>query len=174
MTAPEKAPAQAQQQVEERRPPIAVVALGLLAVALLFFAGAVGGGLGGAAGAAAAYRERRALPLAVWVGWNGTQKFGLVVPPGSFVYDNVLVCNVGEGDVLVEARVVNAPRDVRVFALWLGDRWFGVRWGNSTELRRVFARGECVRARVEVLVDALSKNSTHVVVVEFVSYPLER
>ncbi|MEZ0318599.1 MAG: hypothetical protein ABWK05_01210 [Pyrobaculum sp.] len=157
-----------QAEVEERRPPVVVIVLGVLTALLFFAAGGFGGGLS-ALPAPHSGVGGGELPFAVWVGWNGTQRFDLVVPRGSFVYRDVLICNVGGWPAYVEARVVEAPREVRVFAFWLDGEWFGVRWGNSTALRRVFGVGECTRARAEIVVDALAGNGTYVVVVDFTS-----
>jgi len=105
------------------------------------------------------------------VGWNGTQTFGLVAPVGSLAVYDVYVCNVAGADVNVTARVVEAPPEVKVFLLYINGTAFGYRFGNYTPLNAAFKAGQCLPARLEVLIDAKAQpNRAYPVVVEFVSY----
>jgi len=156
------------EEEEERRPPLAVVVLGAVALALLtvFSLVAPGAALGAAGGGGAS-----ALPLAVLVGWNGTQTFGLVAPVGSLSVYDVSVCNVAGADVNVTARVVGVPPEVKVFLLYVNGTAFGYRYGNYTPLNAAFKAGQCLPARLEVLIDAKAQpNRAYPVAVEFVSY----
>jgi len=155
---------------EERRPPLAVVVLGAVALALLTafsMVGAVGPAGGGWPWGGGA----SALPLAVLVGWNGTQTFGLVAPVGALAVYDVYVCNVAGADVAVLARVVEVPPEVKVFLLYVNGTAFGYRFGNYTPLNAAFKAGQCLPARLEVLIDAKAQlNRAYPVAVEFVSY----
>jgi len=156
------------KEEEERRPPLAVVVLGAVALALLtvFSLVAPGVALGAAGGVGAS-----ALPLAVLVGWNGTQTFGLVAPVGALSVYDVSVCNVAGADVGVSARVVEAPPEVRVFLLYVNGTAFGYRFGNYTPLNAAFKAGQCLPARLEVLIDAKAQpNRAYPVAVEFTSH----
>jgi len=155
---------------EERRPPLAVVVLGAVALALLTVFSLVGVAPGVALGAAGG-GGASALPLAVLVGWNGTQTFGLVASVGALSVYDVSVCNVAGADVAVSARVVGVPPEVRVFLLYVNGTAFGYRFGNYTPLNAAFKAGQCLPARLEVLIDAKAQpNRAYPVVVEFVSY----
>jgi len=165
-SAVEKAVARVEEE-EERRPPLAVVVLGAVALALLtVFSLVVAPGVALGAGGGAS-----AVPLAVLVGWNGTQTFGLVAPVGALSAYDVYVCNVAGSDVNVSARVVEAPPEVRVFLLYINGTAFGYRYGNYTPLNAAFKAGQCLPARLEVLIDAKAQpNRAYPVAVEFVSY----
>jgi len=156
------------EEEEERRPPLAVVVLGAVALLLLVVFSLVGVAPGVALGAAGG---TSALPLAVLVGWNGTQTFGLMAPVGALSVYDVSVCNVAGADVAVSARVVGVPPEVRVFLLYVNGTAFGYRFGNYTPLNAVFKAGQCLPARLEVLIDAKAQpNRAYPVAVEFVSY----
>jgi len=162
----EKAVARAE---EERRPPLAVVVLGAVALALLTVFSLVGVAPGVALGAGGGGSS--SLPLAVLVGWNGTQTFGLVAPVGAPAVYDVSVCNVAGVDVNVTARVVEAPPEVKVFLLYVNGTAFGYRYGNYTPLNAAFKAGQCSPAKLEVLIDAKAQPSrVYPVAVEFTSY----
>jgi len=156
------------EEEEERRPSLAVVVLGAVALALLTVFSLVGVAPGVALGAGVG---ASALPLAVLVGWNGTQTFGLVAPVGALAVYDVYVCNVAGADVAVSARVVEAPPEVKVFLLYVNGTAFGYRYGNYTPLNAAFKAGQCLPARLEVLIDAKAQpNHAYPVAVEFTSY----
>jgi len=162
-------------RAEERRPPLAVVVLGAVALALLTvfsMVGAVRGvALGPAGGGWPWGGGVSALPMAVWVGWNGTQAFGFVAPVGVLAVYDVSVCNVAGADVFVTARVVEVPPVVKVFLLYVNGTAFGYHFGNYTPLNAAFKAGQCLPARLEVLLDAKAQpNRAYLVAVEFVSY----
>jgi len=168
-SAVERAVAGAEEE-EERRPPLAVVVLGAAALALLLVFSLVGVAPGVALGAAGG-GGASALPLAVLVGWNGTQTFGLVAPVGALAVYDVSVCNVAGADVNVTARVVEAPPEVKVFLLYVNGTAFGYRYGNYTPLNAAFKAGQCTPAELEVLIDAKAQPSrAYTVTVEFTSY----
>ena len=145
--APRQEAAQQQQkqaaEAEERRRVVVIILLGVLVAAGLFL-GPV----------AAEVRGRAPAAAALALGLNGTQVFWLEAPPGYLTYFEVPVCNLANYSVAVWARVVEVPREVRVFAVYVNGSFFGVKWGNSSEWRGVLPPGVCVPARVEVLVDA--------------------
>jgi len=167
-SAVERAVARVEEE-EERRPSLAVVVLGAVALALLTVFSLVGVAPGVALGAAGGGAS--AVPLAVLVGWNGTQTFGLVAPVGALAVYDVYVCNVAGADVAVSARVVEAPPEVKVFLLYVNGTVFGYRFGNYTTLNAASKAGQCLPARLEVLIDAkVQPNRAYPVAVEFVSY----
>ncbi|MEM0278332.1 hypothetical protein [Pyrobaculum sp.] len=145
--APRQDAAQQQQQqaaeAEERRRVEVIILLGVLAAAGLFLGPA-----------AAEVRGKAPAAAALALGLNGTQVFWLEAPPGHLTYFEVPVCNLANYSVAVLARVVEVPREVRVFAVYVNGSYFGVRWGNWSEWRGVLPPGLCFKARVEVLVDA--------------------
>jgi len=167
----EKAVARAEEE-EERRPPLAVVVLGAVALALLTVFSMVGAALGPAGGGGWPWGGgASAVPLAVLVGWNGTQTFGLVAPVGALAVYDVSVCNVAGSDVAVSARVVEVPPEVEVFLLYVNGTAFGYRFGNYTPLNAAFKAGQCLPAKLEVLIDAKAQPSrVYTVTVEFTSY----
>ena len=137
---------------EERRPPMAVVVLGAVALALLAAFSMVGVALGAAGGRGAA----------------ACRCCGAV---GALSVYDAYVCNVAGSDVSVTARVVEAPPEVEVFLLYVNGTVFGYRYGNYTPLNAAFKAGQCLPARLEVLIDAKAQPSrVYTVTVEFTSY----
>ncbi|ABO08328.1 hypothetical protein Pcal_0903 [Pyrobaculum calidifontis JCM 11548] len=168
-SAVERAVAKVEEE-EERRPSLAVVVLGAVALLLLVVFSLVGVAPGVALGLAGGGGVS-AVPLAVLVGWNGTQTFGLVAPVGALAVYDVYVCNVAGADVAVSARVVEAPPEVKVFLLYVNGTAFGYSFGNYTPLNAVFKAGQCLPARLEVLIDAKAQpNRAYPVAVEFTSH----
>ena len=86
------------------------------------------------------------------------------------MYD-VSMCNVAGADVSVTARVVEAPPEVKVFLLYVNGTAFGYRLGNNTPLNAAFKAGQCLPAKLEVLIDAKAQPSrVYTVTVEFTSH----
>jgi len=157
---------------EERRPSLAVVVLGVVALALLTVFSLVGVVPGVALGGVGGGAAPGGFPLVLLVGWNGTQSFGVAAPVGVLVEREVYVCNVADADVEVSARVVEAPPEVKVFLLHVNGTAFGVRYGNYTQLSAAFEAGRCTPAKLEVLIDAKARpNRAYPVAVEVTSHP---
>jgi len=99
----------------------------------------------------------------LFIGVNGTFAYFVDAPPGSFVYTPVKLCNAAESDV-VAAVSIEAPGEVRVFAVHVGDVWFGRRWGESKTFTIRLARGQCIDGRVEILIDGKTPPDRQIIV----------
>jgi len=74
-------------------------------------------------------------------------------------------------DVDISARVVEAPPEVEVFLLYVNGTVFGYRYGNHTTLNAAFKAGQCLPAKLEILIDAKAQpNRAYPVAVEFTSH----
>lgn len=156
-------PPQEQQEPGERRRFFIFLMLGVLTVLALFL-----WFFGPTPLVAGRYEEAEmgklaALSNVVLVGWNGTQTFAIWAYPGVKTEMNVVFCNAAREDVVAELRLVEIPQMVRRFWFYLNGTGFGYREGNLTGWRHLFRQGECVPARLEVLVDGRSRPGVYVV-----------
>ncbi|MEM1925540.1 MAG: hypothetical protein QXR64_00590 [Pyrobaculum sp.] len=156
MTVVEQTQKQVVREEEERRPPFVILLLGAVAV-LSFFFGVLTAPVFGI--------DRSTPPLVpvLFVGVNGSGVFSIEAPPGSFVYTPVKLCNAAESDVAA-AVSIEAPGEVRVFAVHVGDVWFGKRWGESKTFTIRLGPGQCIDGRVEILIDGKTPPDRQIIV----------